>query len=127
MVKQEAEKTRSGGSSSPRYKGNSFKTQNFQQSPPEKAKPSPIVEKDPEDIKRERQENQLQINDNPLHQRVFTNISQTSTSIQVAWSHPQNFQKLLTSTNNDGSLINQRQHIQYILEYGIGVKVDNKE
>jgi hypothetical protein len=70
MVKQDPEKTRSGGSSSPRYKGNSFKTLPSQNSPSEKAKLIPAVEtevKDPEEIKRERMENQLQINDNPLH------------------------------------------------------------
>jgi hypothetical protein len=68
MVKQDPEKTRSGGSSSPRYKGNSFKTLPSQNSPSEKAKLVSETEvKDPEEIKRERMENQLQINDNPLH------------------------------------------------------------
>ena len=80
-----------------------------------------------ESQKRIKVENQTLINTNPLHQRCFTNVSQTSTSIQVAWSHPQNFQKLLSSKNQDGSFIAQKQHIQYVLEYGIGVKVDNKE
>jgi hypothetical protein len=59
MAKQDPEKTRIGGSSSPRYKGNSFKTLPSQHSPPEKAKPLEIETQDPEDIKRERMENQL--------------------------------------------------------------------
>ena len=59
--------------------------------------------------------------------RVFTHVAQTSTAIQVAWSHPSNFQKQLTTTDENGEPVHQKQHIQYILEYGIGVKVENKE
>ena len=33
----------------------------------------------------------------------------------------------MVNTEKDGKLITQKQHIQYVLEYGIGVKVDNKE
>ena len=33
------------------------------------------------------------LDQNPLFRRQFTHIAQTSTAIQVAWSHPTNFQK----------------------------------
>ena len=36
-------------------------------------------------------ENFAAIDKNPLGQRIFTHVAQTSTAIQVAWSHPQNF------------------------------------
>ena len=71
-------------------------------------------------------DNYAAIDLNPLGQRVFTHVAQTTTAIQVAWSHPQNFQKVVNS-EKDGQMITQKQHIQYVLEYGIGVKVDNKE
>ena len=32
-----------------------------------------------------------QIEENPLAMRIFTHVAQTSTAIQVAWSHPANF------------------------------------
>lgn len=35
--------------------------------------------------------NMLQIEENPLAMRIFTHVAQTSTAIQVAWSHPANF------------------------------------
>lgn len=59
--------------------------------------------------------------------RIFTHVAQTSTAIQVAWSHPANFQKVIKTQNEDGTVIMQKQHIQYILEYGIGVKFNGKE
>lgn len=71
--------------------------------------------------------NMLQIEENPLAMRIFTHVAQTSTAIQVAWSHPANFQKVIKTQNEDGSFITQKQHIQYILEYGIGVKFNGKE
>ena len=72
-------------------------------------------------------ENMSLIEQNPLGRRVFTHVAQTSTAIQVAWSHPANFQKVVTFENENGQKVTQKQHIQYVLEYGIGVKVDNKE
>ena len=88
-----------------------------------------LVDETTFDLKKQREkaDNQTLINRDPLHSRLFTSITQTSTSIQVAWSHPQNFQKLLHSKNDDGSFVIQKQHIQYVLEYGIGVKVDEQE
>jgi len=36
-------------------------------------------------------DNMAQIESNCLLPRVFTHVAQTSTAIQVAWSHPSNF------------------------------------
>jgi hypothetical protein len=35
--------------------------------------------------------NMTKIEENPLAMRIFTHVAQTSTAIQVAWSHPTNF------------------------------------
>lgn len=61
---------------------------------------------------------QLKLDQNYILKRHFTHIAQTSTAIQVAWSHPQNFQKLI----ENGTV---KQSLEYVLEYGIGVKVNN--
>lgn len=71
--------------------------------------------------------NMAKIEENPLAMRIFTHVAQTSTAIQVAWSHPANFQKVIRTNNEDNTVIIQKQHIQYILEYGIGVKFNGKE
>lgn len=34
---------------------------------------------------------------------------------------------MITSEDENGQMVQRKQHIQYVLEYGIGVKVDNKE
>ena len=72
-------------------------------------------------------DNMAVIESNCLSPRIFTHVAQTSTAIQVAWSHPSNFQKVVTSEDENGQEVQRKQHIQYVLEYGIGVKVDNKE
>lgn len=46
-----------------------------------------------------------------MRKRVFIHVAQTSTSIQVAWSYAPNLSK----------------KVQYILEYGVGIKVSGKE
>ena len=51
------------------------------------------------------------ISEEPLRKRVFIHVAQTSTSIQVAWSYAPNLGK----------------KVQYILEYGVGIKVSGKE
>ena len=78
-------------------------------------------------VKQMIKDNMAQIEQNCLLPRVFTHVAQTSTAIQVAWSHPSNFQKIITMEDENGQTIQKKQHIQYVLEYGIGVKVDNKE
>ena len=52
--------------------------------------------------------NIAQIEENPLSLRIFTHVAQTSTAIQVAWSHPSNFQKLVKTQNADGTTITQK-------------------
>ena len=59
-------------------------------------------------------EHQLLLDGDHLIKRNFTLISQTSTAIQVAWSHPSNVSKT-------------KMTLQYVLQYGIGVKVNNTE
>jgi hypothetical protein len=49
--------------------------------------------------------NLAQIEENPLAMRIFTHVAQTSTAIQVAWSHPVNFQKVIKTKNEDGTVI----------------------
>ena len=53
------------------------------------------------------------IDENPMRKRVFKNVAKTSTSVQVSWSH--------SSKNKTGK------RIQYILEYGVGMKMDGEE
>ena len=53
------------------------------------------------------------IEDNPLRKRVFLNISKTSSSVQVSWSHANK-----TKTGK---------RVQYILEYGVGIKMNGEE
>lgn len=53
-------------------------------------------------------ENMTQIEQNPLSKRIFTHVAQTSTAIQVAWSHPANFQKVLTFENENGQKVTQK-------------------
>lgn len=60
------------------------------------------------------EEYQQTLNNDPLFKRSFTHIAQTSTAIQVAWSHPSNLNKSQTN-------------LKYILQYGIGVKVNTVE
>jgi hypothetical protein len=55
----------------------------------------------------------MKLDADPLHRRVFVLVSQTSTAIQVSWSHPANFTK--------------KNVLQYVLQYGIGVKVSGQE
>jgi len=38
-------------------------------------------------------EHTIRLNEDPLCKRNFTLIAQTSTAIQVAWSHPSNLEK----------------------------------
>lgn len=47
-------------------------------------------------------ENIAMIEQNCLASRVFTHVAQTSTAIQVAWSHPSNFQKVMTVEDENG-------------------------
>ena len=51
--------------------------------------------------------------ENPLRKRVFIHVAQTSTSVQVAWSH--------------SSKIKSDKKIHYILEYGVGIKMKGEE
>lgn len=53
-------------------------------------------------------ENMALIEKNCLAPRVFTHVAQTSTAIQVAWSHPANFQKVLTIDDENGYPIQRR-------------------
>ena len=53
------------------------------------------------------------IDENPMRKRVFLNVAKTSTSVQVSWSH----------SNKNKSV----KRIQYILEYGVGVKMNGQE
>ena len=48
-----------------------------------------------------------------MKKRVFLHVAQTSSSVQVAWSH---------STKNVTG-----KRIQYILEYGVGIKMNGQE
>ena len=59
------------------------------------------------------EEEKRQIHDNPMKKRVFLHVAQTSSSVQVAWSH---------STKNVTG-----KRIQYILEYGVGIKMNGQE
>jgi hypothetical protein len=60
----------------------------------------------------EEQEKRL-IEENPMRKRVFLNIAKTSTSVQVSWSHANK-----TKTGK---------RVQYILEYGVGIKMNGEE
>mmetsp|Transcript_15171 Transcript_15171/g.17592 ORF Transcript_15171/g.17592 Transcript_15171/m.17592 type:complete len:190 (+) Transcript_15171:945-1514(+) len=60
----------------------------------------------------EEEEKRLILED-PLRKRVFVHIAQTSNSVQVAWSH--------------SNKIKSEKRIQYILEYGVGVKMSGQE
>lgn len=53
------------------------------------------------------------IEEDPMRKRVFLNIAKTSTSVQVSWSH--------SNKNKTGK------RIQYILEYGVGIKMNGEE
>lgn len=53
------------------------------------------------------------IQENPMRKRIFLHIAQTSTSVQVAWSHANK-----TKTGK---------RIQYVLEYGVGIKMNGEE
>ena len=53
------------------------------------------------------------IQENPLRKRVFIHVAQTSSSVQVAWSH--------------SSKIKSDKKIHYILEYGVGIKMKGEE
>lgn len=53
------------------------------------------------------------IHDFPMRKRVFLHVAQTSSSVQVAWSH---------STKNVTG-----KRVQYILEYGVGIKMSGQE
>lgn len=53
------------------------------------------------------------IQENPLRKRVFLHIAQTSSSVQVAWSHS-------SKTKSD-------KRIHYVLEYGVGIKMNGEE
>ena len=48
-----------------------------------------------------------------MRKRVFLHIAQTSSSVQVAWSH---------STKNVTG-----KRVQYVLEYGVGIKMSGQE
>ena len=56
-------------------------------------------------------DNMAEIEQDCLAPRVFTHVAQTSTAIQVAWSHPSNFQKVITSADEHGQLVQRKQHI----------------
>lgn len=51
--------------------------------------------------------------ENPMRKRVFLHVAQTSTSVQVAWSH--------ANKSKSGK------RVQYMLEYGVGIKMNGKE
>jgi len=66
----------------------------------------PVVQIDEEEEKR-------LIDENPMRKRVFLNVSKTSTSVQVSWTH---------SSKNKSV-----KRVQYILEYGVGIKMNGEE
>lgn len=66
-----------------------------------------------QESKIDEEEEKRLIHDNPMRKRVFLHIAQTSSSVQVAWSH---------STKN---ITGKR--IQYVLEYGVGIKMNGQE
>ncbi|TNV85740.1 hypothetical protein FGO68_gene1972 [Halteria grandinella] len=62
-------------------------------------------------------EAQAVLDQEPLMKRNFVLVAQTSTAIQVAWTHP-----------SKNSIYGQKESsLQYVLQYGIGVKVNNQE
>ncbi len=72
-----------------------------------------LQDKEAEEIKKNKEKIEV-LNNDPLGQRRFTTISTTSSCIQVEWDHP--------SSLKDPK---DKKNLYYVLEYGIGVKVNN--
>jgi hypothetical protein len=79
----------------------------------QESKTGTSVAEDIQPVQIDEEEEKKLILENPMRKRVFVHIAQTSTSVQVAWTHANK-----TKTGK---------RIHYLLEYGVGIKMNGEE